>query len=105
MVTPDQMYPMPSQQEGQLDDALITKLLTNWPAQSRSTADAGDQSPASATVHHTGGRRWHGRGQGSESPKLHRSTPWGLSIQTSDVSVVLVPFDDTRRSFAGIVTR
>jgi hypothetical protein len=29
----------------------------------------------------------------------------GLSIQTSDVSAVLVPFDDTRRSFAGIMTR
>jgi hypothetical protein len=54
MVTPDQMYAMPSQQEGQLDDALITKLLTNWSGQSRSTADAGGQSPASATVHHTG---------------------------------------------------
>jgi hypothetical protein len=29
----------------------------------------------------------------------------GLSIQTSDVSAVLVPFDDARRSFGGIMTR
>jgi hypothetical protein len=33
---------------------LVTKLLTNPLAQSRSTADAGDQSPGSAPVHHTG---------------------------------------------------
>src|SRR5215207_6675064 len=33
---------------------LITKLLINQLTQSRSTADAGDQSPASGLVHHTG---------------------------------------------------
>jgi hypothetical protein len=39
------------------------------------------------------------------SPLSSQIDTLGLSIQTSDVSVVLVPFDDTRRSFAGIVTR
>jgi hypothetical protein len=36
------------------DTTLITKLPTNQLAHSRSTADAGDQSPASGLVHHTG---------------------------------------------------
>jgi hypothetical protein len=37
-----------------LTTRLITKLLTNPLAQSRSTADAGDQSPGSGPVHHAG---------------------------------------------------
>ena len=37
-----------------LTTTLITKLLTNPLAQSRSTADTDDQSPASVRVHHTG---------------------------------------------------
>jgi hypothetical protein len=37
-----------------LTTTLITKLLTNQLAQSRPTADADDQSPASGPVHHTG---------------------------------------------------
>src|SRR5688572_1043692 len=37
-----------------LTTTLITKLLTNPLAQSRSTADASDQSPASGPVHDTG---------------------------------------------------
>ena len=37
-----------------LTTTLITKLLTNPLARSPSTADAGDQSPASGPVHHTG---------------------------------------------------
>ena len=44
----------PSQREVGLTTTLITRLLTNQLAQSRSTADAGDQSPASGRVHHTG---------------------------------------------------
>jgi hypothetical protein len=36
-----------------LTTTLITKLLTNPLAQLRSTADAGDQLPASGRVHHT----------------------------------------------------
>ena len=37
-----------------LTTTLITKLLTNPLAQSRSTADSDDQSPASGPVHFTG---------------------------------------------------
>jgi hypothetical protein len=37
-----------------LTTTLIAKLLTNPLAQSRSTADAGDQSQASGPVHQTG---------------------------------------------------
>jgi hypothetical protein len=36
-----------------LTTTLITKLLTNPLAQSRSTEDAGDHSPASGPLHHT----------------------------------------------------
>jgi hypothetical protein len=36
-----------------LTTTLITKLLTNQLAQSRPTADAGDQSPASGPAHQT----------------------------------------------------
>ena len=54
MLAHDQIDAMPSQQEGQLDDELITKLLTNPLPQSRSRADAGDHSPASGPLHHTG---------------------------------------------------
>jgi hypothetical protein len=45
---------MPSQREGQLTTTLVTKLLTNPLAQSRSTEDAGDHSPVSGPLHHTG---------------------------------------------------
>jgi hypothetical protein len=37
-----------------LTTTLITRLLTNQLAQSRSTADAGDQSSVSGLAHHTG---------------------------------------------------
>ncbi len=39
---------------GRLTTTLITKLLTNPLAQSQSTMDPGDRSPASAPVHDTG---------------------------------------------------
>jgi hypothetical protein len=47
-----------------LTTTLITKLLTNPLARSQSTADSGDQSPASAPVHHTGrlSMAWRGSG-------------------------------------------
>jgi hypothetical protein len=54
MLAHDQIDAMPSQREGQLDDELITKLLTNPLPQSRSREDAGDHSPASRPLHHTG---------------------------------------------------
>jgi hypothetical protein len=44
----------PSQRELSLTTTLITKLLTNALAQSRSAADSGDQSPASGPVYLTG---------------------------------------------------
>jgi hypothetical protein len=37
-----------------LTTTLITKLITNPLAQSRSPEDSGDQSPASRPVHHAG---------------------------------------------------
>jgi hypothetical protein len=44
----------PSQRVDRLTRTLLTKLLTNPLAQSQSTTDTGDRSPASAPVHHTG---------------------------------------------------
>ena len=44
---------------------LITKLLTNPLAQSRSTADSDDQSPASGPALRKADCRWHGRVLGS----------------------------------------
>jgi hypothetical protein len=54
MLAPDQIDAMPSQREVSLRTTLITTLLTNPLAQSRSTEDAGDHSPASGPLHHTG---------------------------------------------------
>jgi hypothetical protein len=51
---PDQIDAMPSQRKVNLTTTLLTKLLTNPLAQSRSTADSGDQSPASRPDHLTG---------------------------------------------------
>jgi hypothetical protein len=58
-----------------LTTTLTTKLLTNPLAQSRSTADAGDQSPPQGRSTTQTDCRWHGRGQGFESPKLHSQFP------------------------------
>ena len=44
---------------------LITKVHTNPLAQSRSTADSGDQSPASGPSISPADCRWDARGQGS----------------------------------------
>jgi hypothetical protein len=54
---------------------LITKLLTNPLAQSRSTADARDQSPASRPVHHTGRLSMAWKEQSAELGPNLGSTP------------------------------
>ena len=52
-----------------LTTTLITKLLTNPLAQARSTAEAGDQSPASGPVHHTGRLSMAWKRSGSSLPR------------------------------------
>ena len=56
-----------------LTTTLTTKLLTNPLAQSRSTADAGDQSPASGPSSTQADCRWHGSGQWTRRGRDQRS--------------------------------
>jgi hypothetical protein len=60
---------------------LITKLLTNPLARSRSTADTGDQSPASGPVHHTGRQSMAWKRSGVRVPKLHSSQTSGSVVE------------------------
>src|SRR5215203_5780339 len=71
MLKPDQMDAMPSQQKVSLTTTLITKLLTirshsRSPRRTRRTTRQ-PQRPSTTQAD----CRWHGRGQGFESPKLH----------------------------------
>ena len=64
----------PSQREVGLTTTLITRLLTNQLAQSRSTADVGDQSSVSGLAHHTGrlSMAWKRSGSNLLSPTCLR---------------------------------
>ena len=55
-------------EKANLTTILITKLHTNPLAQSRSTADSGDQSPASGPFHLTGRLSMACKRSGVESP-------------------------------------
>jgi hypothetical protein len=64
MLTPGQIDVCLRNENVSLTTTLITKLLTNLLEQPRSTADAGDQLPASGLVNQTGRLSiWHGRCQ------------------------------------------
>jgi hypothetical protein len=77
-----------------LTTTLITKLLTNPPAPSPSTADAGDQSPHGQTV--------NGMEEVSARVTLApQIDTLGLSIQISGVSGVVAPSMTRVGPFAG----
>jgi len=57
----------PSQREGQLDDGLITNLLTNQCARRRICRHIYVHFPRSERANHGSHCRWHERGQGFAS--------------------------------------